>query len=111
LTAVTLQCQRIGFLTTTAFNALANSLIQRCLWVGSWVVACWSWHLPLGRVPKFGSGTKLFEKVFSKEFRNLKLYFKNSRFSIFFKSIVPAETEASFPPETRVQYYSRQISF
>jgi hypothetical protein len=28
-------------LTTTACNALANSLIQRCLWVGSWVVACW----------------------------------------------------------------------
>jgi hypothetical protein len=32
---------------------------------------------------QFGSGTKLFEKVFSQEFRNLKLYFKNSRFSIF----------------------------
>ena len=41
LTAVTLQCQRIGSLTTTACNALANSLIQRCLWVGSSVVACW----------------------------------------------------------------------
>ncbi len=31
-----------------------------------------------------GSKTKLFEKVFSQEFRNLKLFFKNSRFSIFF---------------------------
>jgi hypothetical protein len=39
---------------------------------------------------QFGSGTKLFEKVFLQEFRNLKLYFKNSRFSIFLKSIVPA---------------------
>jgi hypothetical protein len=39
---------------------------------------------------QFGSGTKLFEKVFSQEFRNLKFYFKNSRFSIFLKSIVPA---------------------
>ena len=29
---------------------------------------------------QFGSGTKLFEKVFLQEFRNLKLYFKNSRF-------------------------------
>ena len=52
---------------------------------------------------QFGSGTKLFEKVFSQEFRNLKLYFKNSRFSIFFKSIVPARS--------RARYYSRQISF
>ena len=41
LTAVTLQCKRIGSLTTTACNALANSLIQRCLWVASWVMACW----------------------------------------------------------------------
>ncbi len=58
-----------------------------------------------------GSKTKLFERVFSQEFRNLKLFlkipgfrffkihrsprefktfFKNSRFSIFLKSIVPA---------------------
>jgi hypothetical protein len=37
-----------------------------------------------------GSGTKLFEKVFSHEFWNIKLFFKNSRFSIFLKSIVPA---------------------
>jgi hypothetical protein len=28
-------------------------------------------------------------------------YFKNSRFSIFLKSIVPAETEASFPRKVR----------
>ena len=27
-------------LTTTACDALAYSLIQCCLWVGSWVVAC-----------------------------------------------------------------------
>ena len=50
---------------------------------------------------QFGSGTKLFEKVFSQEFRNLKLYLKipgfrfflNPRsrgFHFFFKSIVPA---------------------
>ncbi len=37
----------------------------------------------------FGSKTKLFERVFSQEFRNLKLFFKNSRFLIFLKSIVP----------------------
>ena len=43
-----------------------------------------------------GSKTKLFEKVFSQEFRNLKLFFKNSRFSIFFKSIVPMETRPNF---------------
>jgi len=42
-----------------------------------------------GKVPLVPK-TKLFEKVFSQEFRNLKLFFKNSRFSIFFKSIVPA---------------------
>jgi hypothetical protein len=78
-------------LTTTACNALANSLIQRRLWVGSWVVACWSWHLPLGRVPKFGSGTKKMKRSnFSREgIRNLILFYKSSRFSIFFKSIVP----------------------
>ena len=52
---------------------------------------------------QFGSGTKLFEKVFFQDFRNLKLYFKNSRFSIFLKSIVPARS--------RARYYSRQISF
>ena len=48
---------------------------------------CW---VTRGGSVQFGSGTKLFEKVFSQEFRNLKLYFKNSRFSIFLKSIVPA---------------------
>ena len=84
LTVVTLQCQRISSLTTTACNVLANSLIQRCLWVGSWVVACWL-ALLLGRVPKFGSGTKLFEKVFSQEFRKLKLYFKKFQVFDFFK--------------------------
>ena len=36
------------------------------------------------RGESIGSKTKLFEKVFSQEFRNLKLFFKNSRFSIFF---------------------------
>jgi hypothetical protein len=52
---------------------------------------------------QFGSGTKLFEKVFFQDFRNLKLYFKNSRFSIFLKSIVPAVFDfffnPSFPPK------------
>ncbi len=103
LTAVTLQCQRIGSLTTTACNALANSLIQRCLWVGSWVVACWSWHLPLGRVSKFGSGTKLFETSFLAWGPEFKTILKIPGFWFFFKSIVPAET--------RSRYYSRQISF
>ena len=38
---------------------------------------------------QFGSGTKLFEKVFSHEFRNLKFYFKISRFSIFLNPSFP----------------------
>ena len=69
----------------TACNALANSLIQRRLWVGSWVVACWSWHLPLGRVPKFGSGTKKMKRSkFSHEgFRNLILFLKVPGFRFF----------------------------
>ena len=43
-----------------------------------------------------GLGTKLFEKVFLHEFRNLKLFFKNSRFLIFLKSIFPARKGAKF---------------
>jgi hypothetical protein len=104
LTAVTLQCKRISnllkndgvqasatSLKMTVCNALANSLIQRHLWVGSWVVACWSWHLPLGRVPKFGSRTKKIKRSkFSCEgFQNLILFYKVPDFH-FFKSIVPA---------------------
>ena len=49
---------------------------------------CW---VTRGGSVQFGSGTKLFEKVFSrKSSRILKFYFKNSRFSIFLKSTVPA---------------------
>ena len=46
------------------------------------------------RGESIGSVTKLFEKVFSHEFQNLKLFFKNSRFSIFLNP--------SFLPESGV---------
>ena len=62
------------------------------------------WVTRGGSSVQFGSGTKLFEKVFSQEFRNLKLYFKNSRFSIFLKSIVPAESgeHSSIPSKVKI---------
>ena len=63
---------------------------------------------------QFGSGTKLFEKVFSQEFRNLKFYFKNSRFSIFLKSIVPAVfnffLNPSFPPEIGLNFLKWRVA-
>jgi len=51
----------------------------------------------------FGSKTKLFEKVFSQEFRNLILFLKNSRFSIFLNP--------SFPPEIGVRNGNGRMIF
>jgi hypothetical protein len=50
-----------------------------------------------------GSKTKLFEKVFLQEFRNLKLFLKIPGFQFFLNP--------SFPPESTMQYYSRQMIF
>ncbi len=41
---------------------------------------CW---VTCGGSVQFGSGTKLFENVFSQEFRNLKFYFKIPGFRFF----------------------------
>jgi hypothetical protein len=79
-----------GGLMTIKIKVLCLRAMAICLWVP---YLRWVAH---GGRSSTGSKTKLFEKVFSQEFRNLKLFFKNSRFSIFFKSIVPAETRPNF---------------
>jgi hypothetical protein len=58
-------------------KSLASRAMAMCLWV-----PYLRWVTHGGRV-QFGSGTKLFEEVFSQEFRNLKLYLKIPGFRFF----------------------------
>jgi hypothetical protein len=56
---------------------------------------------------QFGSGTKLFEKVFSQEFRNLKLYLKIPGFRFFLNPLFPGFSiffNPSFLPESGVNF-------
>jgi len=63
-----------------------------CLWVS---YIRWVTHGRSGE-SSIGTKTKLFEKVFSQEFRNLKLFLKIPGFQFFFNP--------SFPPEIGVNF-------
>jgi hypothetical protein len=73
------------WMTPMKIKVLHLRAMVMCLWVPylRWVTIGGSGESSIG------SKTKLFEKVFSQEFRNLKLCFKFQVFD-FFKSIVSA---------------------
>ena len=51
------------------------------------------WRLPLGRVSKFGSGTKKMKRFQVLLWGDFNYMIKSSRFWIFFKSVAPARSE------------------
>ena len=82
-----------GGLMANKIKVLRLRAMAMCLWVA---YLCWVSHGGGSGESSIGSKTKLFEKVFSQEFQNLKLFQKIPGFQFFFKSIVPAESEVNF---------------
>jgi len=76
-----------GELMTNKNKSLASESDGNvCLWVP---YLCWVTHEGGSGESFIGSKTKLFEKVFSKEFRNLKLFLKIPGFQFFFNPSFP----------------------